>query len=82
MALSIKSDDADRLARELAATTGESITEAVTRALAERLDRTRGGRDGLAVRLCRLSEEAAALPLLDDRSDDELIGYDDIGVPV
>jgi antitoxin VapB len=45
MALSIKTDDADRLARELARLTGESMTEAVTRALAERLDRERATRE-------------------------------------
>jgi antitoxin VapB len=30
MALSIKSDEADRLARDLAAVTGETLTDAVT----------------------------------------------------
>jgi antitoxin VapB len=39
MALSIKTEEADRLARELARLTGESITEAVTVALRERRDR-------------------------------------------
>src|ERR1700680_2847822 len=43
MALSIKSDDADRLARELAAETGETLTEAVETALRERLWRARAG---------------------------------------
>jgi antitoxin VapB len=41
MALSIKTEDADRLARQLAAITGETMTEAVTRALEERLERLR-----------------------------------------
>lgn len=44
MALSIKTDEADRLARELSRLTGETMTEAVTRALAERLERTRAAR--------------------------------------
>ncbi|MEQ1930898.1 MAG: type II toxin-antitoxin system VapB family antitoxin [Parvularculaceae bacterium] len=39
MALSIKTEEADRLARKLAAATGETMTEAVTRALEERLER-------------------------------------------
>lgn len=81
MALSIKSEAADRLARELAATTGESITEAIIVALEDRLRRERRSRSGLARRLRRLSEEAATLPVLDGRSEDELLGYDDIGVP-
>ena len=39
MALNIKDPDTDRLARELAALTGESITTAARRALEERLER-------------------------------------------
>jgi antitoxin VapB len=41
MALSIKTDEADRLARELARLTGETMTQAVTTALRERLDNLR-----------------------------------------
>jgi antitoxin VapB len=44
MALSIKTDEADRLARALAKLTGENLTEAVTTALRERLDRERARR--------------------------------------
>jgi len=46
MALSIKTDEADRLARRLSKLTGESLTEAVTKALRERLDRERARRRG------------------------------------
>lgn len=42
MALSIKHPEADRLARELAAHTGESLTEAVVQSLRERLLREPG----------------------------------------
>jgi antitoxin VapB len=44
MALSIKNAKADRLARELSRLTGETMTEAVTRSLAERLERVRKAR--------------------------------------
>jgi antitoxin VapB len=44
MALSIKTEEADRLARELSQLTGESMTDAVTVALRERLDRERVAR--------------------------------------
>jgi len=44
MALSIKTKEADRLARELSQITGESITETVTKSLAERLERERKSR--------------------------------------
>ena len=81
MALSIKSDEADRLARELAAATGESITEAVTQAIRMRLDATRRARRGIARRLMGISEASSRLPRLDNRSDDEIVGYDEHGLP-
>jgi antitoxin VapB len=84
MAFSIKNDDTDRLARELAATTGETLTEAVTVALEERLARERAHllrRPGVGERLRRLATDVAVLPLLDTRSADNIVGYDDRGLP-
>ncbi|HEX4980306.1 MAG TPA: type II toxin-antitoxin system VapB family antitoxin [Ilumatobacteraceae bacterium] len=81
MALSIKSDEADRLARELAAVTGESITVAVTEAIRMRLATQRRARRGLARRLMAISEASSRLPRLDDRTDDEILGYDEDGLP-
>jgi hypothetical protein len=50
--LNIKSEEAHRLARELARLTGGSMTAAVTQAVRERLDRVRREEDaGLAERL-------------------------------
>jgi antitoxin VapB len=61
MALSIKSDEAHRLARELALLTGESMTAAVTEAVRERLERIRRtGRRGLADRLLAIGKDCAA----------------------
>lgn len=82
MVLSIKNEEADRLARELAAVTGESLTDAVIEALRERIQRERG-RAGLskAEKLRRLVAEIQALPVLDDRTADEIIGYDENGLP-
>ncbi len=55
MALSIKNDEAERLARQLAAATGESVTRAVSVALRERLERVNGRQGGArAVRVARL----------------------------
>lgn len=83
MALSIKHPEADRLARELAARTGETLTEAIIQALRERLRREQG-----RVRPRRLREElreirkrCAALPVLDGRSAEEILGYGDDGLP-
>ena len=83
MALSIKDDRADRLARELAKATGESLTTAVTRALAERLERVRRRGKGrrLADELDDIAKRCAALPVLDDRTPDEIVGYDEHGIP-
>jgi antitoxin VapB len=82
MALSIKNEEADRLARELAATTGETLTDAVTEALRERLDRERArGSVDLQRQLRRLADEVQRLPVLDDRPADSIIGYDDRGLP-
>jgi len=86
VALSIKHPEADRLARELAATTGETLTEAVLAALRERLERQRHRRRGrkrrpLSDQLREISDRCAALPVLDRRSADEIVGYDDRGLP-
>lgn len=81
MALNIKSKEADRLARELAERTGESITEAVTKALEERLGRVRRPKRSRRLEAIReIQERISRLPVLDDRSDDELLGYDKDGI--
>jgi antitoxin VapB len=83
MALSIKHPEADRLARELSQTTGEGITEAVLTALRERLARVRKRRRSrsLAAELRAIGERVAALPVLDSRTPEEILGYDDRGLP-
>lgn len=80
--MSIKSDEADRLARELAAETGETLTEAVVIALRERLDREHArNTTSMRTRLERLAADVATLPVADDRTPEEIIGYDDSGLP-
>ena len=82
MVLSIKDAEADRLAREVAHAAGETITEAVTKALAERLERLRRRpRRGLVEDLNDIALRCAGLPELDPRSADDIIGYDEAGVP-
>jgi len=80
MALSVKNDEADRLARELAGVTGESITEAIVVALRERLQRHRS-QAALTPRLRRLVAEVADYAVLDPRTADEILGYDERGLP-
>jgi antitoxin VapB len=82
MALSIKSEEADRLARELAAETGETLTDAVETALRERLNREHAKRgDSMRARLARLAADVAAMPVADARTPEEIVGYDDSGLP-
>jgi antitoxin VapB len=83
MALNIKDPEADRLARDLARSTGESLTTTVTIALRERLERVRGSAaaDTTADELNAIAMRCAALPVLDDRPEDEILGYDEHGLP-
>jgi antitoxin VapB len=83
MSLNIKNAEADRLARELADLTGESLTEALTIALRERLERESGRKRsrGLREEIARIQERIARLPPRDRRSDEEIIGYDEQGLP-
>lgn len=84
MALNIKDPETDRLARELAEVTGENITVASRKAIEERLVRIKAqaaaedrGRD-----LMELIARARARPVLDARTAEEIIGYDEDGLPV
>lgn len=83
VALNIKDDRADRLVRELAAATGESLTTAITVAVTERLERVRGAppRARRAAAMIEIAERSARRPVLDARSADEIIGYDADGLP-
>ena len=83
MVLSIKYPEADRLARDLASQTGESLTEAVIKALRERLQRERGRVETPRLRdqLRAIRKRCAALPVLDERSPEEILGYDEQGLP-
>jgi len=83
MALSLKDKETDRLARAVAALTGETLTDAIRVALAERLEREqlrRGENARLADLLMDIGRHCAALPDRDRRSPDEIIGYDESGM--
>ena len=80
-ALNIKNQRTHGLARELAARRGTSLTKAVTDALEEALERTPKPGTAKLTRLLEISERSADLPLLDNRSADAILGYDDSGVP-
>lgn len=83
MPLSIKDPQADRLARDLASATGESLTTAVTIAVRERLERVRGlsRSQDLAAELTAIALRCAAMPVLDNRPEHQILGYDQNGLP-
>ena len=82
MTVLIKDPDVDRLVRELARRTGESITEAVGRAAAERIARLPLSPRAVAERRRRLRALLArtdAMPTVDPRTPDEIVGYNERG---
>jgi antitoxin VapB len=83
MALSIKKLKAEKLARELAAESGENITQAITNALEERLERIRGRSTAtdLTEEILKISKRCRTIPDQDQRSPEEILGYDLTGVP-
>ena len=83
MALNIRNPETEKLAADLAQLTGETKTEAVTKALRDRLTRLRRERSRrrLADELDEIGRHCAALPARDARSAEEIIGYDERGIP-
>lgn len=81
MALNLKSQAVHELARELAVLTGDSMTGAVEVALREAIARRRPAVDAKRALLGRIAEHCAALPLQDDRTAEEILGFDDVGLP-
>jgi antitoxin VapB len=83
MGLSIKSIETEHLAREIAARTGESLTGAIQRALEERLERLNNSRksQALMAQIDDILQRVDEMPDLDARTPDEIIGYDEDGLP-
>jgi len=83
MAISIKSIETERLAREIASRTGESLTATIQKALEERLERLKQQRRSqlLSSQLEEILRRVDQLPILDSRTADEILGYDDDGLP-
>jgi antitoxin VapB len=83
MPLSIKNANTERLARQVADETGESITEAIQKSLEERWERLKARRRGrlLTRQIEDLLRRVDALPTLDTRPPDEILGYDEHGMP-
>jgi antitoxin VapB len=82
MAISIKSMETERLARKVAVKTGESLTGAIRQALRERLDRLQRQQrqKAMASPLQDILGRVDQLPVLDSRTPDEIVGYDEPGL--
>lgn len=82
MSLNIKNEETHRRAQELARLAGETMTQAVDRAIAERLKRIRKARNRgrLAERLLEIGQACARLPVLDPQSPEEML-YNERGLP-
>jgi antitoxin VapB len=83
MPLSIKNPEAEKLAREISKETGESLTAVITNALRDRLERLRGRRHAkiFAQEVDDILHRVDALATQDNRSEDEILGYDSQGLP-
>lgn len=79
MSLNIKNEETHRLAQELAAITGESMTAAVTEAVRERLERVKSR--GMAERIMKIAKESAALLKGKPLPDHAELLYDEKGLP-
>ncbi len=83
MPLSIKNETTERLARQVADETGESITEAIQKSLEERWERLKTRRRSrvLSRQIEDILQRVDAMPTIDSRSADEILGYDAHGMP-
>ncbi|MCB1986254.1 MAG: type II toxin-antitoxin system VapB family antitoxin [Burkholderiales bacterium] len=83
MALNIRNSETEHLANELSQLTGETKTEAVRKALSMRLQLLKQQKEteGLAEELNEIAKHCAKLPVLDKRSEDEIL-YDKNGLPL
>ena len=83
MALNIRNRETERLAEAVAKLTGETKTQAVMQALRDRLTRLRRERTNrrLADELDEIARHCSCLPIQDSRTADEILGYDDRGLP-
>ena len=88
-------EDTERLARKLAEAAGKPVPIVVKEAIVAKAEAdgismdARGpaaagdrlSRDELLARVTKITDGSASIPVRDARSADEIIGYDDLGLP-
>ncbi len=81
MGLSIKNDEVEQLVRKIAAETGEGITETIRTALEEHFEKIRRAKRGPGMfdEIRSISKRCGALPTIDGRTPDEILGYNEQG---
>ena len=82
MPISIRNPEAEQLARKMAREQGVSITQVVVEALRDkdRRDPVEKPKGTLVIEMVRIAERCSRLPNLDNRTMDEILGYDDQGL--
>lgn len=80
MALIIEDSETEHLAQSLAKLTGETIAMATKRALEERLCRV-SSRTREVDDIAEIRRRWSELPVIDDRTPEEIVGYDERGLP-
>ncbi len=83
MPLSIRNPETEKLARQVSRLTGETLTQAIGKSLQERLERLKRRRNDRSLRrnIDKILARVDALPDLDTRTADEILGYDENGLP-
>jgi antitoxin VapB len=82
MPLSLKNGELEKLARRRAKRRGETLTEAVLSSLREsERNAARAEKSATARQILKLAEETRRLPVLTTRSEDDILGYDERGIP-
>ena len=78
MTLGIEHEEAARLAEELAKLQETSVEEALLNALRRAVarERRRSQKDVIADELMEIGRRYSSLPVFDERSDDEILGWD------
>jgi len=81
--LSIRNPETEKLARQVSRLTGETLTDAISKSLAERLERLKRAHKERSLRrdIDEILARVDALPELDTRTADEILGYDENGLP-
>lgn len=79
MAISIRNPEVEALARDLASRSGIGMTEVILEALKERKQRLDGEREEKYQRIMAIVARVDQLPILDHRTPDEILGYNEYG---